>query len=441
MMESGSMETTLMGLDEPEEDAVNWQGAVIAVVGLYDKGKTFVLNQITQANLPSGKKCTTKGLSFKHVNVEQTNFVLLDSAGSYSPVKVVDELSVAQKEATELFLLDLIFDLSDYFICVVNDFTSLDQRYLDKLTRSLQNSSKTFREVIVVHNLKEVTSAQVLAHVWAMQVTQIYTGGQRMSTQVGAINPQTGKLEERQVEWFKTRYTRHICLAHHDSPVGRDVNPWTFSLLRYWLKSVFVPVDRRFSVVNAVIHHSNKKLSSYFKDAVHLTLQSGKEDRVKFIRPSQSGNVKSEFRLPQVALDASGLMLTRPDSFIPPVDILEEGGYYTIYMDVPGLSAKDITLARQNVITIIKGSRSVPYQESQAKIEKQERKYGDFTSTFTIPQKFERRWDSCTVDNGVLMIRFKGDLDDDEESLLKAAMPELHAAAADGSLFKPGGGE
>jgi hypothetical protein len=35
------------------------------VVGLYDKGKTFVLNQITNSNLPSGKKITTKGLSFK----------------------------------------------------------------------------------------------------------------------------------------------------------------------------------------------------------------------------------------------------------------------------------------------------------------------------------------------------------------------------------------
>ena len=68
------------------------------------------------------------------------------------------------------------------------------------------------------------------------------------------------------------------------------------------------------------------------------------------------------FRLPQVALDASGLMLTRPDSFMPPgallaavrlfaaldrdhvhvraVDIVLEDGLYTIYMDVPGLSAK-----------------------------------------------------------------------------------------------------
>ena len=63
-------------------------------------------------------------------------------------MQVENELSVAQKEATELFMVDLIFDLADYFVCVVNDFTSLDQRYLDKLTRGLQNSNKVFKEVI-----------------------------------------------------------------------------------------------------------------------------------------------------------------------------------------------------------------------------------------------------------------------------------------------------
>ena len=68
-------------------------------------------------------------------------------AGSYAPVKVTDELSVVEKETTELFLQELIFEMSDYFLCVVNDFTSLDQRYLDKLTRNLQNSNKPFREV------------------------------------------------------------------------------------------------------------------------------------------------------------------------------------------------------------------------------------------------------------------------------------------------------
>lgn len=127
-----------------------WEGAIVSVVGLYDKGKTFVLNNLAESNLPSGKKLTTAGLSFKYVDVEKgTKLILLDTAGSYSPVKITNECSIIEKEATEMFILDLVFDVSDYFIFVVNDFTSLDQRYLDKLTRSLQSSAdKSFREVI-----------------------------------------------------------------------------------------------------------------------------------------------------------------------------------------------------------------------------------------------------------------------------------------------------
>ena len=127
-----------------------WEGAIVSVVGLYDKGKTFVLNNLAESNLPSGKKVTTAGLSFKYVDIEKgTKLILLDTAGSYSPVKITSDCSIIEKEATEMFILDLVFDVSDYFIFVVNDFTSLDQRYLDKLTRSLQSTAdKSFREVI-----------------------------------------------------------------------------------------------------------------------------------------------------------------------------------------------------------------------------------------------------------------------------------------------------
>ena len=70
---------------------------------------------------------TTKGISFKHVIMDSgTNLLLVDTVGSYPPVKIESELSIVEKEATEMFLLDLVFEISDYFICVVNDFTSLD---------------------------------------------------------------------------------------------------------------------------------------------------------------------------------------------------------------------------------------------------------------------------------------------------------------------------
>ena len=122
--------------------------------------------------------------------------------------------------------------MSDYFLCVVNDFTSLDQRYLDKITRNLQHSKKDFREVIVVHNCKEVIDEDTLRHVWETQVTTIYGTGTPQNTKVAAVDLVTHQLVEKSVGWFKTPFSRHVLLANHDSDLGEQLNPWAFSLLR-----------------------------------------------------------------------------------------------------------------------------------------------------------------------------------------------------------------
>ena len=89
------------------------------------------------------------------------------------------------------------------------------------------------------------------------------------------------------MQWFKTDFSRHVVLAHKECDLGDAINPWAFSLLpltqalpvaltltptltrspdpnpnpdpnpsswafsllRYWLKAVFVPVNRKFSVL------------------------------------------------------------------------------------------------------------------------------------------------------------------------------------------------
>lgn len=292
----------------------------MAVVGLYDKGKTFVLNNLSSSNLPSGKKVNTKGLSFKYVDIDEgTKLILLDTAGSYSPVKVIDNQSIIEREATEHFILELVFDVADYFLFVVNDFTSLDQRYLDKLSRSLQTSaSKSFREVIVIHNFKEVESQEILDHIWETQIKDIYPEGSVQKSMVAAMNPITGRLEEKMVTWFKSPFTRHICLVNQDSILGIKLNPWTFSLLQYWLKSVLVPLNREFSVVDNVINFSNKKLSQYFKIDIDLRLEDTEKGLVKKIITTKK--FKNPLSLPQISIDSSGFVMTRPDSFLPMVE-------------------------------------------------------------------------------------------------------------------------
>lgn len=54
--------------------------------------------------------------------------------------------------------------------------------------------------------------------------------------------------------WFKTPYSRHVCLVNDDSILGKKINPWSISLLRYWIKAVFVPVNRSISVIDNIIN-------------------------------------------------------------------------------------------------------------------------------------------------------------------------------------------
>ena len=172
-----------------------------------------------------------------------------------------NELSVVEKELSERFIQDVIFELSDYFLCVVNDFTSLDQRYLDRLTRSLQNSKKVFQEVIVVHNCKTVMEPSVMKHIFESQIMHIYGRGKLQTTRIAAVSKVTGELEEHDVQWFKTDFSRHVLLANEDCELGDRTNPWAFALLKNWLRSAFVPVNRRFSVLQSVLQSCNARLS------------------------------------------------------------------------------------------------------------------------------------------------------------------------------------
>jgi HSP20 family molecular chaperone IbpA len=50
-------------------------------------------------------------------------------------------------------------------------------------------------------------------------------------------------------------------------------------------------------------------------------------------------------RIPQVSIDSTGLIMARPDSFVPATDVFA-GEQYIIYMDVPGMTSEDIDIYR-----------------------------------------------------------------------------------------------
>lgn len=92
-----------------------------------------------------------------------------------------------------------------------------------------------------------------------------------------------------------------------DSQLGTNINPWVFSLLRYWLKAVFVPVNRPISVVESLLNFSKTKLSSYFRNDISLNLYDTHDPFIKVIK--SNSQVEENVRIPQVSIDSSGLIM------------------------------------------------------------------------------------------------------------------------------------
>ena len=151
---------------------------IVAVVGLFDKGKTFLINRLFGVNLPSGKLHTTKGLSF--LWIEERRMLVLDSAGvqstvSYRAQAVQDAILDAQ--TTESLMFEMISRIAHHMIFVVNDLTWFEQKYVAMLHQKYVQGGQQ-KELVVVHNLRNTTEVQEACKLFSRQVTRCYDGEQ-----------------------------------------------------------------------------------------------------------------------------------------------------------------------------------------------------------------------------------------------------------------------
>lgn len=94
------------------------------------------------------------------------------------------------------------------------------------------------------------------------------------------------------------------------------------------------------------------------------------------------------------------------------MDVYRGETEYVIVIDLPGMKKEDLTIYRQNVVTLIEGKRKKSKFDmnlSEKQYEKSERKFGDFALTFKIPDEYERKWFYYEVEDGVLCIKYKKD--------------------------------
>lgn len=89
--------------------------------------------------------------------------------------------------------------------------------------------------------------------------------------------------------------------------------------------------------------------------------------------------------------------------FAPAVDVREDDGAYTIWLEVPGVRREALDIALQNNVVTIKGAKEQATVEGRYR--RVERSYGTFVRSIGLPRPVDENGVTANLENGVLEVR------------------------------------
>lgn len=94
----------------------------------------------------------------------------------------------------------------------------------------------------------------------------------------------------------------------------------------------------------------------------------------------------------------------RADAFAPPCEITDEEKYYSISLDIPGLSKEDLEIEVKENHLHVSGERRLVKKTENDNVLRSEKRYGKFARAFTLPKNVDAEKIEAKFENGVLEI-------------------------------------
>lgn len=303
------------------EHSLSIESRILSILGLYNRGKTWILSNICNTYLETGIVTHTIGLSLAIPQIENQNIILLDTSGKSSPIPFNTKYGLLDKKATENFLENVVFHMSDIVLVVVNSLTWNDQVYLSSL---LKQHNKDKRKIIIIHNLKEIKTVEE----YQKQIDQdlIYCYGAKH------IKQKIYRDRVDVVEYYESEHFLHIALAQHGSPAGNKYNTNSFRLLFKWITDSIK--FRNLDLINQLISYTNQMMPMYFKNDDLKVMYSSNPPRIHLTKPQ-------ELIYRDLLWSDTGLIIAR-DQFDPLYDAFQNQTHYTIVMDIPGVELHEV---------------------------------------------------------------------------------------------------
>jgi len=153
------------------EEKKDKPSVVVSVIGNQNKGKSFILGQISGQPIPKGYSVKTKGLSVKYPTIEKQNIILLDTAGFETPLvenevyklskdkskleekEYLDQVTefAKDRQMTEYFLQRFVLTQANILLVLVGQLTYTDQKFLNRIKKECGD-----KRIFIIHNLKNL---------------------------------------------------------------------------------------------------------------------------------------------------------------------------------------------------------------------------------------------------------------------------------------------
>ena len=263
------------GLEKYEKKKFG-KNTVVSVIGNKNKGKSFILSQISNNQIPVGHNITTKGLSVIYPDYAEKNIICLDTAGfevplceddeifkfettnkkyieslnekKTDPVQIKDYLSeeeyinqltkfIRDRQNTDYFLQKFILNSADILLCVVNELNLSDQKFLNRIQE--QNKSK---KIFIIHNLKTFKQVEDVKNYINDTLLRVLSFKLKKAKYILIDKKDEEFYKDKNIEYYrqifddkeenKTRQVIHLFLANSESEAGKFYNDSTISYIK-----------------------------------------------------------------------------------------------------------------------------------------------------------------------------------------------------------------
>ena len=324
----------------------------VGVAGLGNKGKSFLLQKLANIELPSGTSIKTEGLSIKcpDINSENKNIILIDSAGSETPLiedanfdfnkyrenpkelkEQLDNLA-RDKSLTESFLQNIIINESNMLLILIGNLTYPEQKLLNKIREETHNKKQN---LYVIHNLQTFTERNQVEHYIQDTLLKSATFRLKKNKEI-IINSKEGESEENDCYYIEESIQKdnddsnnvfHLIMAREKTPAGNYYNKFVINFLRNQMNNF--PKQSPFPILKKVKDYFFDKSKDYLENPLEQDAFEESEDVIKVKKDT-------DLKLKKVLVDEMGISNFIGNSYSPKMCYFIFKNKFYFQIELPG---------------------------------------------------------------------------------------------------------